>query len=111
MNTKFYSLEPSFKTKETSKKKEILEIDAFNLMRKYLFSKIEMDEFATQLDILATHDILSKAEILAFMQDRCLYEAYLWTPTLSPEEVEKLKSRALYFKEISLDSIYTEVVK
>ncbi|MFK7982509.1 MAG: hypothetical protein AB8G86_21190 [Saprospiraceae bacterium] len=94
MDTSFlYSQRETFSQESTNRQKNLIEIDAYNLMIRFLVGNISIGELNDYLTFLSNIKLQSKKELSDFIKTKASYETYIQANGKSREERLLLKSR------------------
>jgi hypothetical protein len=97
---KYYSDCDDFQSLSLERKKDTLQADAFNLMRKYFVKGLSEDEFLSEIESLSNYNILTYQELIDFLKPIASYEALESSFGKSDEIRQELKRKSIYIRSI-----------
>jgi len=94
-----FSQDQEFKKADQERKIELIEIDAYNLMIKYLMEEMEFMHFHNQIEELSKLGFHSKTELIVFLKSRMSYEALEYSYGKDEALRNQIKNRVRAFME------------
>jgi hypothetical protein len=96
MKSKNYSDNQDFVNYPFEKKKDILQADAFNIMKKYFYETLNEESFLTEIKSLTKHNILTFEELIDFLKPISSYEAMETSHGKTNDQRQELKRKFTY---------------
>ncbi|MEO1513951.1 MAG: hypothetical protein AAFV95_03025 [Bacteroidota bacterium] len=86
-----------FKIANRERKIELIKIDSYKLMLTYLRGAIDDAGIQKKMEELSNFGLLSRSEIISFLKERIVYEAYQCSMGKEEEERSQIKNRMFRF--------------
>jgi len=96
-----YTKDKEFQLANKERKIELIQIDAYNLLIKYLRGDINYSEIQNKIIELAKFGYLDKTQLTDFLKDKIIYEEYQCSIGKKEGEKNQIRKRFIKFKENS----------